>query len=73
MMKHCLDTEHMLQIAYSTYCCLSDYPSKYWIGSSLLNFGDLARIGAFNVIWLQIISTSFDFAMPQIACLHDAT
>ena len=26
-------------------------PSKYWRGSTLLNFGDRTRTGVFNVIW----------------------
>ena len=27
------------------------HPSKYWRGSTLLNFGDRTRTGAFSVIW----------------------
>ena len=27
------------------------HPSKYWPGSTLLNFGDRTRTGVFNVIW----------------------
>ena len=29
----------------------SGLPSKYWLGSRLLNFGDRTRPGAFNLIW----------------------
>ena len=27
------------------------HPSKYWLGSTLLNFSDRTRTGVFNVIW----------------------
>ena len=27
------------------------HPSKYWLGSTLLNFSDQTRTGVFNVIW----------------------
>ena len=27
------------------------HPSKYWLDSTLLNFGDRTRTGVFNVIW----------------------
>jgi hypothetical protein len=27
------------------------HPSKYWLGSMLLNFSDRTRTGAFNMIW----------------------
>ena len=33
------------QVTYSTCCCSNGHPSKYWTGSSLLNFGDLAEGG----------------------------
>ena len=36
-------------------------PSKYYPGPTLLNFGDLTRTGAFNVVWpLTRIDSSED-------------
>ena len=29
----------------------SGHPSKYWLGSTLLNFSDRTRTGVFSVIW----------------------
>ena len=38
-------------VTYSTCSCLNGHPFKDWTGSSLLNFGNLAGTGAFNVTW----------------------
>ena len=27
------------------------HPSKYWAGTTLLNFGDQTRTGVFSVVW----------------------
>ena len=27
------------------------HPSKYWVGPTLLNFGDRTRTGVFSVVW----------------------
>ena len=46
--KHYLAVAHRPQVAYSTCYCLSSHPSKYWTGSSPLNFG--AMIGCSNTM-----------------------
>ena len=41
------------------------HPSKYWLGSTLLNFSDRTRTGVFNVIWpLAFESHKFTLFQP---------
>jgi hypothetical protein len=45
------------------------HPSKYWLGSMLLNFSDRTRTGVFNMIWPLIplinINISWYFGVPH--------
>jgi hypothetical protein len=41
-------------------------PSKYYPGPTLLNFGDLTRTGAFNVVWpLASVSSASVQVFPE--------
>ena len=47
------------------------HPSKYWLGSMLLNFSDRTRTGVFNMIWpLARIVENFDILFQQHTCIH---
>ena len=47
------------------------HPSKYWLGSMLLNFSDRTRTGVFNMIWpLAKIQENFDNLFQQHTCIH---
>ena len=42
------------------------HPSKYWLGSMLLNFSDRTRTGVFNMIWpLARVQENVDFLFQQ--------
>ena len=59
-----LDMANIPQIACNAGCCLNGHPSKYWIGLSLLNFGNLV----FSVDFYEKKKICLDMAnMPQIA------
>ena len=47
------------------------HPSKYWLGSMLLNFSDRTRTGVFNMIWpLARIQENFSILFQQHTCIH---
>ena len=47
------------------------HPSKYWLGSMLLNFSDRTRTGVFNMIWpLARIVENFDILFQRHTCIH---
>ena len=46
------------------------HPSKYWLGSMLLNFSDRTRTGVFNMIWpLAKEEENVDFLFQQFTYL----
>ena len=47
------------------------HPSKYWLGSMLLNFSDRTRTGVFNMIWpLARKEENFNILFQQHTCIH---
>ena len=47
------------------------HPSKYWLGSMLLNFSDRTRTGVFNMIWpLARIEENFNILFQHHTCIH---
>ena len=47
------------------------HPSKYWLGSMLLNFSDRTRTGVFNMIWpLARIQENFNILFQQHTYIH---
>ena len=47
------------------------HPSKYWLGSMLLNFSDRTRTGVFNMIWpLARIQENFNTLFQQQTYIH---
>ena len=49
-------------------------PSKYWRGSTLLNFGDRTRTGVFNVIWpltFDLVKNDYNKSTKILQILKD--
>ena len=50
------------------------HPSKYWLGSMLLNFSDRTRTGVFNMIWpLARIQENFNILFQQHTCMYNTS
>ena len=50
------------------------HPSKYWLGSMLLNFSDRTRTGVFNMIWpLARIQENFNIIFQQHTCMYNTS